>query len=119
MSTWIHTQKTAFQLEFSLETQVADEALQYNHITERKLKIGSTVSKWRPQTQFSCRDKKIPAKNWKTIFPREFCNKIWLIIVKHKYIHIAEIKFEKSYSSTILEAKQICNSALIMVIYAN
>ena len=38
---------------------------------------------------------KFPAKNWKTAFPKEFFNKIWLIIEEHKYIYIAEIKFEK------------------------
>ena len=62
---------------------------------------------------------KFPAKNWKTAFPKEFFNKIWLIIEEHKYIYIAEIKFEKSYSVTILGAKQILNFGAKMLIYAN
>ena len=34
-------------------------------------------------------------KIWKTTFPKEFFNKIWLKVGKYKYIYIFEIKFEK------------------------
>ena len=36
-----------------------------------------------------------------------------------KYNYTAEIKFEKSYSVALLWGKQILNSALKMLIYAN
>ena len=51
-----------------------------------------TVSKWRPNNRFSFRDISILAKIWKTIFLKEFFNKIWLKLGDHKYINIAEIK---------------------------
>ena len=52
-----------------------------------------TVSKWRPNNQFLFRDISILAKIWKTTFPEEFFNEIWLKLGDHKYINIAEIKF--------------------------
>ena len=33
------------------------------------------------------------AKIWKTKFPKEFFNEIWLKLRDHEYINIAEIKF--------------------------
>ena len=33
------------------------------------------------------------AKIWKTTFPKEFFNEIWLKLGSHEYINIAEIKF--------------------------
>ena len=55
----------------------------------------------------------------KTTFPKEFFLEIWLIIEDCKYNYTAEIKFEKSYSVELLWVKQILNSALKMLIYAN
>ena len=34
-------------------------------------------------------------KIWKTTFPKEFFNKIWLKVKEHEFIYIFEIKFEK------------------------
>ena len=42
-----------------------------------------TVSKWRPNL----------AKIWKTTFPKEFFNEIWLKVGGHEYIYITEITF--------------------------
>ena len=48
-----------------------------------------------------------------------FFLEIWLIIEDCKYNYTAEIKFEKSYSVALLWGKEISNSALKMLIYAN
>ena len=53
-----------------------------------------TVSKWRPNNRFSFCVISILAKIWKTTFPKKFVNEIWLKLGDHKYINIAEIKFE-------------------------
>ena len=37
-------------------------------------------------------------KIWKTTFPMEFFNKIWLKVGEYECIYIFEIKFEKNYS---------------------
>ena len=37
-----------------------------------------TVSKWRPNNRFLFRIISILAKIWKTTFPKEFYNEIWL-----------------------------------------
>ena len=37
-------------------------------------------------------------KIWKTTFPKEFFNNIWLKIGEHEYTYISEIKFETKYS---------------------
>ena len=67
----------------------------------KKLKIGYTITKWRPKNQFPSRDLKFPTKNGKTTFPKEFCLEIWLIIEDCKYNYTAEInaeiKFEKNF----------------------
>ena len=55
----------------------------------------------------------------KTTFPKEFFLESWFIIEDCKYNYTAEIKFEKSYSVALLWGKQILNSALKMLIYAN
>ena len=62
---------------------------------------------------------KIPTKNGKTTFPKEFFLEIWLIIEDCKYNYTAEIKFEKSYSVALLWGKQILKNAPKMLIYAN
>ena len=51
-----------------------------------------TVSKWRQNNRFSFRVISISAKIWKTTFPKEFFNEIWLKLGDHEYIYIAEIK---------------------------
>ena len=74
------------------------------------------------KNQFPSRDIKFPTKNGKTTFPKEFFLEIWLIIMiieDCKYNYTAEIKLEKSYSVALLWGKQILNSALKMLIYAN
>ena len=72
-----------------------DKVIQKNQNTTKKSKIGYTITKWRPNNQFPSRDKKIPTKNGKTTFPKEFFLEIWLIIEDCKYNYTAEIKFEK------------------------
>ena len=69
--------------------------------------------------QFPSRNVKFPTKNGKITFPKEFLLEIWLIIEDCKYNYTAEIKFAKSYSVALLWGKQILNSALKMLIYAN
>ena len=96
-----------------------DKVIQNNQNTAKKSKIGYTITKWRPKKQFPSRDIKFPTKNGKTTFPKEFFLEIWLIIEDCKYNYTAEIKFEKSYSVALLWGKQILNSALKILIYAN
>ena len=45
-----------------------------------------TVSKWRQNNQFLFRVISILAKLWKTTFPKEFFNEIWLKVGEHEYI---------------------------------
>ena len=99
--------------------RATDKVIQKNQNTAKKSKIGYTITKWRPKKQFLSRDIKFQTKNGKTTFPKEFFLEIWLIIEDCKYNYTAEIKFGKSYSVAILWGKQILNSALKMLIYAN
>ena len=99
--------------------RATDKVIQKNQNTAKKSKIGYTITKWRPKNQFPSRDIKFPTKNGKTIFPKEFFLDIWLIIEDCKYNYTAEIKFEKNYSVALLWGKQILNSTLKMLIYAN
>ena len=62
---------------------------------------------------------KMSDQKWETTFPKHFFLEIWLIIEDCKYNYTAEIKLEKSYSVALLWGKQIFNSALKMLIYAN
>ena len=55
-----------------------------------------TVSKWRPNNRFLFRVISILAKIWKTTFPKEFFNEIWLKVVEHLHIYITEITFKKN-----------------------
>ena len=57
-----------------------------------------TVSKWQPNNRFLFRVISILAKIWKTTFPKEFFNEIWLKVGEHKYIYITEIIFKKIIS---------------------
>ena len=96
-----------------------DKVVQKNQNTAKKSKIGCTVTKWRPKSQFQTRDIKFPTKIGKTTFPKDFFHKIWLKVRYCKYNYIAEIKIVKSYLVAFLWQKQILNIALKMLIYAN
>ena len=113
-SLWTLTQK-----RFSRMNLATDKMIQKNQNITKKLKIGYTVTKWRPKNQFLSRDIKFSTKNGKTTFPKNVFLEIWLIIEYCKYNYTAEIKFGKSYSVALLWGKQILNSALKMLIYAN
>ena len=99
--------------------RATDKVIQKNQNTAKKSKIGYTFTKWRPKNQFPSRDIQFPTKNGKTTFPKEFFLEIRLIIEDCKYNYTAEIKFEKSYTVALLWWKQILDSALKMLIYAN
>ena len=118
-SLWTLTQKSTFQNEFGGEMQATDKVIPKNQNAAKKSEIRYTITKWRPKNQFPSRDIKFPTKNGKTTFPKEFFLEIWLIIEDCKYNYTAEIKFEKRYSVVLLWGKQILNSILIMLIYAN
>ena len=70
-----------------------------------------TVSKWRPNNRFLFRFISILAKIWKTTFPKEFFNEIWLKVEKHEYIYITEITFLKNYSVLKWRPKQFFDIA--------
>ena len=102
--------------------RATDKVIQKNQNTatkKKKKKIENRTYNWRPKNQFLSRDIKFPTKNGKTTFPKEFFFEIWLIIEDCKYNYTAEIKFEKWYSVALLWGKQILNSTLKMLIYAN
>ena len=67
--------------------------LQKNIILQKKNWKCGTVSKWWPNNQFLFRVISILAKIWKTTFPKEFFNEIWLKVGEHEYIYITEITF--------------------------
>ena len=75
--------------------RATDKVIQKNQNTAKKMKIGYTITKWRPKKQFPSCDIKFPTKNGKTTFPKEFFLEIWLILKDCKYNYTAEIKFEK------------------------
>ena len=118
-SLWTLTQESTFPNEFGNEMRAIDKVIQKNQNTAKKSKIGYIITKWRPKKQFLYPDIKFSTKNGKTTFPKEFFLEIWLIIEDCKYNYTAEIKFGKSYSVALLWGKQILNSALKMLIYAN
>ena len=60
-----------------------------------------TVSKWRPNNRFLFRVISILAKIWKTTFPKEIFNEIWLKVGEHEYIYITEITLKKMAATTI------------------
>ena len=49
-----------------------------NHNSAKKIFKCCSVSKWRPNNRLLCRVILILAKFWKTTFPKEFFNEIWL-----------------------------------------
>ena len=81
--------------------------------------MAAKKKKKKKKNQFLSRDITFSTKNGKTTFPKKFFLEIWLIIEVYKYNYTAEIKFGKSYSIALLWGKQILNSALKMLIYAN
>ena len=78
-----------------------------------------TVLKWRPNNRFLFRIISILAKIWKTFYPKEFFNEIWLKKGEHKYIYITEITFKTNYSILKWRPKQFFDIAQITLIYAN
>ena len=52
-----------------------------------------TVSKWRSNNWFLFHVISILARIWKTTFPKEVFNEIWLKVGEHEYIYITEIRF--------------------------
>ena len=51
------------------------------------------------------------AKIWKTPFPKEFFNEIWLKVGEHEYIYITEITFDKNNSVLKWRPKQFFDIA--------
>ena len=49
------------------------------------------------KNEFSFRKSSHVTKIWKTTFPMEFFNEIWLKVGEHETIYIFEIKFENNY----------------------
>ena len=82
-----------------------------NHNSAKKNWKCCTVSKWRPNNWFLFRVISILAKIWKTTFPKEFLNEIWLKVGEHKYIYITEITFKKNYFVLKWRPKQIFDIA--------
>ena len=50
------------------------------------------------KNEFSLRENCHVTKIWKTAFPKDFFNIIWLKVAEHEHIYIFEIKFDKNYS---------------------
>ena len=86
-------EKTTFPPEFLNYLYTISIYTNHNHISGKKIQNICTVSKWRPNNQFSFRVISISAKIWKPTFPKEFFNEIWLKLGDHEYINTAEIKF--------------------------
>ena len=61
----------------------------------------------------------ILANIWKSTFPKEFFNEIWLKVGEHEYIYITEITFWKKLFRFKMAAKTIFWYCAIMLIYAN
>ena len=55
---------------------------------------------------FIC-EKSHVTKIWKTTFPKECFNKIWLKFEEREYIYISEIQFEKKNYSVKWRPKQV------------
>ena len=94
-SLWTLTQKSIFPNEFGGEMRATDKVIQKNQNRAKKSKIGYKITKWQLKNQFLSRDIKIPTKDGKTTFSKEFFLEIWLIIEDCKYNETAEIKLEK------------------------
>ena len=77
-----------------------------SHFSKNNWKF-CTVSRWLSNNWFLFRVILILAKIWKTTFPKEFFNEIWLKVGEHKYIYITEITFFKNYSVLKWRPKQL------------
>ena len=75
--------------------RATDKVIQKNQNTAKKMKIGYTITKWRPKKPISILRHKTSDQKWETTFPKEFFLEIWLIIEDCKYNYTAEIKLEK------------------------
>ena len=66
----------------------------HNHIPAKKKKKKNynvfAISKWQPNNWFSFCVISISAKIWKTTFPKEFFDEIWLKLGNQEYINIAK-----------------------------
>ena len=51
-SLWTLTQESTFPNEFGGEMRATDEVIQKNQNTAKKSKIGYTMTKWRPKSNF-------------------------------------------------------------------
>ena len=89
-----------------------------DHNSGKKIKC-CTVSKWRPNNRFLFCVISILAKIWKTTFPKEFFNEIWLKVGEQEYIYIIEITFEKKLFVLKWRPKHFFWYCAIMLIYAN
>ena len=71
-------EKTTFPPEFCNEICTIYVRAIKNHNSAKKISKCCSVSKWRPNNRFLFRVISILAKFWKTTFPKEFFNEIWL-----------------------------------------
>ena len=90
-SRWCPLKKTTFPPEFCNEICTIYVRAIQNHNSAKKFWKCCTVSKWRPNNRFWFRVISILAKIWKTFFPKEFFNEIWLKVGEYEYIYITEI----------------------------
>ena len=120
MYLWTLTQKRTFTSEFSREMRATDKVIKKNQNTAKNRKSDIQLQNMAAKKPISISRQKISDQNGKNTFSKEFFFEIWLLIEDCKYNYTAEIKFEKKkYSVALLWGKQILNSALKMVIYAN
>ena len=67
------------------------------------------ISKWWPNNQFLFRVISILAKIWKTTFPKEFFNEIWLKVGEHEYIYIVKNSILKWWPKQFLILRNNAN----------
>ena len=118
-SLWTLTQKSTFPNEFGGEMRATDKVIQKNQNTTKKIENRVYNYKMVAKKTISISRHKISDQNGKITFPKEFFLEIWLVTEDCKYNYTAEIKLGKSYSVALIWGKQILNSALNMLIYAN
>ena len=111
--------KTTFPREFSNEIGTIYVWTIKNHNSGIKCWKCCTVSKWRPNNRFSFCIISILAKIWKTTFPKEFFNEIWLKVGKHEYILRNWNNILKKLFRFKMAAKTMFWYCAIMLIYAN
>ena len=83
--------KTTFPPQFYNEICTIYAWTIKNHNSEKKKKelkmLYHTVSKWWPNNRFLFCVISILAKIWKTTFPKDFFNEIWLKVGEYEYIY--------------------------------